>query len=75
MFRFDHLIRRDMTVREVKQRHPETVALFEQLQFRPVCDDCDIATATQRSGLDLSDVLEALNQAVFGPQAEKRREL
>ena len=75
MFRFDQLIRRDMTVRDVKQRHPETVAVFEQFQFRPVCDDCDIATATRRSGLNLSDVLETLNQAVFGSQAEKSTEL
>ena len=71
MFRFDHLIRRDMIVRDVKQRHPETAALFEQFRFHPVCDDCDIATGARRSGLNLADVLEALNQAVFGPTAEK----
>ena len=39
MFRFDQLIRRDMIVRDVKQRHPETVPLFEQFRFHPVCDD------------------------------------
>ena len=70
MFRFDDLIRRDMIVRDVKHRHPETVSLFEQFRFHPVCDDCDIATAARRCGLNLADVLEALNQAIFGPQAE-----
>jgi hypothetical protein len=71
MFRFDRLIRRDMIVRDVKQRHPETVSLFEQFRLHPVCDDCDIATVARRSGLNLDDLLEALNQAIFGPKAEK----
>ena len=44
MFRFDQLIRSGMTVRDVKQRYPSTVPLFEQFGFRSVCDDCDIAT-------------------------------
>jgi hypothetical protein len=71
MFRFDQLIRLDMTVRDAKQRHPATVPLFEQFRFHPVCDDCDIATATQRVGLNLSDVLQALNEAAFGPRTEE----
>lgn len=71
MFRFDQLIRGDMTVRDVKQRYPATVRLFEQFGFRPVCDDCDIGTAARRSGLNVADVLEALNGAAFGPQMER----
>ena len=71
MFRFDQLIRRDMTVRDIKQRYPVTVPLFEQFRFHPVCDDCDIATAAHRVGLDLSDVLQALNEAAFGPRTEE----
>jgi hypothetical protein len=70
MFRFDQLIRRDMIVRDVRQRHPETAPLFEQFRFHPVCDDCDIGTLACKNGLNLADVLEALNQAAFGPQAE-----
>ena len=70
MFRFDQFIRRDMIVRDVKQRHPETVPLFEQFRFHPVCDDCDIGTVARKNGLNLADVLEALNQAAFGPRAE-----
>jgi iron-sulfur cluster repair protein YtfE (RIC family) len=71
MFRFDQLIRSDMTVRDVKQRYPSTVPLFEQFGFRMVCDDCDIGTAARRNGLDLTEVLEALNDAAFGPHVEK----
>jgi hypothetical protein len=66
MFRFDHLIRRDSIVRDVKQRHPETVAIFEQLHYRPACDDCDIETVARKNGIDVRDVVEALNQAAFG---------
>jgi hypothetical protein len=69
MFRFDQLIRRDMIVRDVRQRYPQTASLFEQFRFHPVCDDCDIGTVARKNGLNLSDVLEALNQAAFGPQA------
>ena len=70
MFRFDQLIRRDMIVREVKQLHPSTVPIFEQLRFHPVCDDCDIGTVTRKNGLELPEVLAALNEAAFGSQAE-----
>jgi hypothetical protein len=65
MFRFDQLIRRDTIVRDVKQRYPETVAIFEQLQIRPSCDDCDIETVARKNGLNSVDVVTALNQAAF----------
>jgi len=66
MFRFDRLIRRDMIVRDVKQRHPETIPIFERFGFHPVCDDCDIATGARRSGMNIGEVLDAVNQAAFG---------
>ena len=69
MFRFDHMIRRDMIVREVKLQYPQTIALFEEFRFRSVCDDCDIGTVARKNGLNLADVLDALNQAAFGSQA------
>jgi hypothetical protein len=69
MFRFDQLIRRDMIVRDVKQRHPNTVPVFLQFGFHPVCDDCDIATAARKNDLNPADVVEALNEAAF-PRAE-----
>jgi hypothetical protein len=70
MFRFDQLIRRDMIIRDVKQRHPETAPVFEALHFRSTCDDCDIQTVARKNGLNLADVLDALNRAAFGQDAE-----
>jgi hypothetical protein len=66
MFRFDQQIRRDMIVRDVKQSHPQTVAVFERLGFHPVCDDCDIGTVARKNGLSIQIVLDALNGAAFG---------
>ena len=66
MFRFDQLIRRDMIVRDVKQSYPETIPVFEELGFRPSCDDCDIETVARKNGINTQDVLQVLNRAVFG---------
>ena len=73
MFRFDRLIRRDMIIREVKQHHPETADVFEQLHFRTVCDDCDIETVARKNGLDVRDVVDALNAAAFGPKTDTEK--
>jgi hypothetical protein len=70
MFRFDQLIRHDMIIRDVKQRHPETIPVFEELRYRPSCDDCDIETVARKNGLNSLDVVEALNQAAFRPKAD-----
>ena len=70
MFRFDQLIRRDMIIRDVKQRHPETIPVFEEMRYRSPCDDCDIETVARKNGLDVRDVVDALNAAAFGPTAE-----
>jgi hypothetical protein len=70
MFRFDQLIRRDMIIRDVKQRHPETIPVFENLHYRHTCDDCDIETVARKNGFKVQDVVEVLNQAVFGPKAD-----
>jgi len=70
MFRFDQMIRRDMIVRDVKQRHPATVPVFEQLHFRYTCDDCDIETGARKNGLNILDVVDALNRAAFGAKAD-----
>jgi hypothetical protein len=66
MFRFDQLIRRDWVIRDVKQRHPQTAEVFQNLHFRSVCDDCTIETVARKNGLQLDDVLNALNEAAFG---------
>ncbi|HTX33758.1 MAG TPA: hypothetical protein VME43_02010 [Bryobacteraceae bacterium] len=60
-----------MTIRDVKQRHPETIAIFEELRFRPSCDDCDIETVARKNGLDIRDVVDALNGAAFGPEKDR----
>jgi hypothetical protein len=70
MFRFDELIRRDMIIRDVKQRHPETIPIFEGFRYRSSCDDCDIVTVARMNGLNSLDVVEALNQGAFGPKAD-----
>jgi hypothetical protein len=67
MFRFTDLIRGDMLVRDVKQRHPESIPVFEQFGFRESCDDCDIEQVARKSGLQPGDVLTALNLAIFPP--------
>ena len=70
MFRFDQLIRRDTIIRDVKQSHPETLPVFEQLHFRSTCDDCDIETVARKNGQRVQDVIDALNEAAFGPKAD-----
>jgi hypothetical protein len=70
MFRFDQLIRRDTIIRDVKQRHPETLAVFEQLNFRSPCDDCAIETVARKNGLNCLDVVDQLNQAAFGSKTD-----
>jgi hypothetical protein len=70
MFRFDQLIRRDTIIRDVKQLHPETIPVFEELQFRTPCDDCAIETVARKNGLNVLDVVEALNRAAFATKAD-----
>jgi hypothetical protein len=70
MFRFDQLIRRDMIIRDVKQRYPETISVFEGMHYRAPCDDCDIETVARKNGLNVRDVVDALNEAAFGPKAD-----
>ena len=72
MFRFDQLIRRDMIIRDVKQRYPDTLPVFEAFRFRMPCDDCTIETVARKNGLNTLDVVQALNDAAFGPKAEKQ---
>lgn len=70
MFRFDQLIRRDAIIRDVKQRHPETIPIFENLHFRSSCDECSIETVVRKNGQNLLDVVDALNRAAFGAKAD-----
>jgi hypothetical protein len=35
-----------------------------------VCDDCDIETVARKNGLNVRDVVDALNEAAFGPKQD-----
>lgn len=74
MFRFDRLIRGSMIIRDVKQQYPQTIEVFEQFHFRPVCDDCDIETVARKNGIHILDLVGALNDAAFGPEKADREE-
>lgn len=65
--RFDELIRPGMTVREVRQRYPQTASVFDSLGFRSSCDDCSIEVVARKYGLSPAEIIEALNEAAFGP--------
>ena len=70
MFRFDQLISRGMIVRDVKQKFPATLQVFDDLGFRPSCDDCDLETIARKHGLSSMDLVDRLNQAAFGSKAD-----
>lgn len=65
--RFDNLIRAGMTVRDVRQNYPRTAELLEKFGFRSSCDDCSIDVVSRKYGLSTPMVVEALNEAAFGP--------
>lgn len=60
-----------MNIRDVKQRYPQTIPVFEGFHFRGPCDDCDIETVSRKNGINSLDVVDALNQAAFGSEPEK----
>jgi hypothetical protein len=59
-----------MLIRDVKQQHPVTAEVFEELGFRYTCDDCDIETVARKNGLDSRDVVERLNRAAFDTKTD-----
>ncbi|MCL4401870.1 MAG: hypothetical protein M1436_04270 [Acidobacteria bacterium] len=59
-----------MLVREVKQRYPATIPVFEEWGFRAACDDCDIQTTARKNGLSSRAVVDALNRAAFGGKTD-----
>jgi hypothetical protein len=66
MSRFTELIHPHETVREVVQRFPQTLPVFEQAGIRMCCFDCAIRTAAIRGGIDLSGLLTELDRAACG---------
>ena len=64
MFRFTDLVRAGETVRDVKQRYPETEPVFERFGLRPACYDCSIEQAARKVGAAVSDLLLELNEVI-----------
>lgn len=70
MFRFTELINGQDTVRDVVHRYPLTREVFEQAGVRLCCFDCSIRTVALRGGIDLSSLLDELNQAAMSDSPE-----
>ena len=65
MLQFTDLVRGGETVRDVKQKYPETTAVFEQFGLRPSCDDCSIEMSARKVGASLEDLLVKVNTAIY----------
>lgn len=64
MFRFTDLVRGGEVVRDVRQKYPETEAVFERFGLRPACYDCSIEEAARRAGALLEDLLLEINKVI-----------
>jgi len=65
MLRFTDLVRGGETVRELKQKFPETEAVFENFGLRPSCYDCSIEMAARKVGASFEDLLVEVNKAIY----------
>jgi len=65
MFQFTDLIRGGESVREVKQKFPETGPVFERFGLRSSCDDCSIEMAARKVGAPLEDLMVEVNKAIY----------
>jgi hypothetical protein len=65
VLQFTDLVRGGETVREVKQKFPETAPVFEQFGLRPSCDDCSIEMAARKVGASVEDLLVGVNTAIY----------
>ncbi len=63
-FRFTDLIRRDMIVRDIRNRYPETQEVFERYSVRTPCWDCSVVEVAHRSDVSVDELVAALNQAI-----------
>ncbi|MBI4166003.1 MAG: hypothetical protein HY508_09760 [Acidobacteria bacterium] len=64
MFRFTNFIHPDETVREVRQKYPETEEVFERYSLRAVCYDCSIEQIAFKVGVPVVDLLLELDQTI-----------
>lgn len=65
MFRFTDLVRGGEVVRDVKQKFPETEAVFEKFGLRPACYDCTVEQAARKVGAALDDLLVEVNEIIY----------
>jgi hypothetical protein len=65
MFRTTRFVDAGDTVREVRQKYPETDEIFERYGFRPVCYDCSIEQVAIRAGVPVVDLIQELEQAIY----------
>jgi hypothetical protein len=65
MFRYASFVDAGDTVREVRQKFPETQEVFERYGFRPVCDDCSIEQVAIKAGVPVVDLILELDQAIY----------
>jgi len=65
MFQFTDLVRGGETVREVKQKFPETDAVFEKFGLHPSCYDCSIEMAARKVNVSFDDLLVEVNKAIY----------
>jgi hypothetical protein len=65
MLQFTDLVRGGEIVREVKQKFPETAAVFEKFGLRPSCYDCSIEMAARKVGATLDDLMVEVNKAIY----------
>jgi hypothetical protein len=65
MLQFTDLVRGGETVRDIKQKYPETAPVFEQFGLRASCDDCSIEMAARKVGASFEDLLVGVNTAIY----------
>lgn len=65
MFRFTNFIHHDETVREVRQKYPQTEEVFERYGLRSVCYDCSLEQIAFKVGVPTVDLLLELDQAIY----------
>ena len=65
MLQFTDLVRGGEAVRDIKQKYPETAAVFEQFGLRPSCDDCSIEMSARKVGASFEDLLVSVNTAIY----------
>ncbi len=65
MLQFTDLVRGGETVRDIKQKFPETAPVFDQFGLRPSCDDCSIEMSARKVGASLEDLLVEVNKSIY----------